>query len=440
MRFSRYNPGGKLLFAAVSLMILRYPLYQIAFEAADFVLTWQGELYLLLVLVLGGLWGELPADLKSNYARAISLALLSGLLLLPVWLLNWPLLFFIPVILLLILLSLRQQFYSRQVDFSAESLRLQLLYLLALLLAGYLELSVNPVEILVFLLLLFFLQAAYSPEKSQEDKGERTWQPALLLFTASLLLSLLLGILFNLPLRAQIQTAVNFLLQAWNRLMSALAYLIGLLVYPVLLLAERLIDLVREREIMGEFIGEVVGEPEVLEFQEEAVSQLEATGIGRLILTIIIVAVIFLLIRRILRGRGEEDKGYTENRESLQAGPLLKKNAAEFIDRLREGFRERFGRPDYNLEDPVERIRYQYYQFLQLAQKYSYKNPGDSPRKYFTSLLEQENWQKTADLLEEFTVLYEQARYAGRASREEAEQAEKIREKLSRAAGSNNSS
>ncbi len=431
MNWSRYKLSSKIFFAGLVWLILRHPYQQIIYHNTGLSITWQQELFFLFCLFSAGVWVELYVGCTSRTKEIISLLLLFGFQLSIILLAAWPPLIFTSLVILTNLISLRQSFYRSQADLSAELPRLLSLYLLVLLYANFRHINVNITEIIIFfILLLFFNHFAVADFVQEQTKGSKNWHMAIFFFISSLGLTLLLILIFNLPFHEQLSSLMAVLFQSWSSLMEYLAYVIGWLLYPLLFVLGQIVSYLREGFGEENVIWEGAEEYEPLEIQETVTRELQEPGFTGFIILLLLFILAIFIIKKIIKKREKESEDYREERERLAAAPLLRKQSQKILKNIKDKISSRFFRPNYDLQNPVEKVRYHYYRFLKFAGDYQPKPPGLTPRGYQTKMLQEEKWQEAAEQLQELTSIYEKARYSRRASAAEAEKASQLLQEI----------
>ena len=423
---------NKFIFSGIILLILRNPAAVVISELQDFNYYFGIEIWIFLALSGFGVGNfiinEAITEQRKQQLISIMLVILAALI--PI-LLAWPAAFFLTFSLILYMLSLRGNMYESRVDFSTDLPWMLLIYLLSIVLAGRMGVVTALGEVVLFMLLVILLGIMLQLRKDKFESSLSAFKILLPFFTFLLIIALLLSVPFNIPIFSGIVALVNLMI-------DGVFVLIDLALVPISYLVIVFYYIIRWlQSIFG-------GEPEIIEelggFEEapedqfelaETASESAAGNIAGIIIIVLLGFLAFWMLKKYLNYREGTEEDVREVRENLDAAELFKRDVKNLFNNLRSRFGSKSQKPEYNMEDPCEQVRYFYYSFLQKAARTTSRSPGVSPRQYCENLAQNKVWQQNYTSLGRLTKLYEKARYGQEITREEAEEAEMLWNKLS---------
>ena len=422
---------NKFLLAGFWLLVLRHPASGLLVDLEGFVPGAEMDYWIFGGLALLSLGTHLidNSRLSDRLQQLFSLVLPAAVALIPV-VLGWPPVAFIVFTLILYILAIRGSMYGGRVDFSTDLPWILLIYLGAVYAGSRLGQTPALYEVFLFIFLIIWHGVMLQLGEDKFSDTPTAFKTLFPFFAVLVLASLLLALPFNLPIAAAFLALVDLIGSAFFALVDLILWPVAYLVLPVYYLFRFLQGLFGgEPEVLEQMMELDEGEEMVSEFQETAG---ESSASGLLAVVIIALLLIFALwlLRRYL-GYEEREEGYVkEEREDLGAASLFREDVKNLISGVRDRFRRK-SEPDYDRQDPCQRVRYCYYSLLKNWQDFKPRPRGASPRRYFElltgaedpPLLEDEDISKQ---LWQLTRLYEDARYGGEVSEEEAGRAEEI--------------
>ncbi|MFW5998405.1 MAG: hypothetical protein ACOCP5_01480 [Halanaerobiaceae bacterium] len=403
-------------------------------RAEIYQITW-----IFFVIVSGIIFIKIILYTSKKYYKIMVLILLIGLNILILYLLNWPLLLFIPVSLILILISFRFQFYEEGPSFLLDFILGTLILILNIVLYYNTGLHLNIyTNIILFFVLAILLSFIFNINQIQIY--EYSVRPKIIMIIVSVFVvgviipGLFLGLYLESSFFVGILTAIK-----WG--FRLFGYVILGIIYPVLRLISPLlqyfadIDLESpEKEVEG---PESSNNPEDLR-ESVKPGKNPISGITQYIpyvlwglLICVILWLIYKVIKKILQRRNKEKqvKGYTEERETIFTFEELKESLGDLWQDINI-FKKRSSKKDYNRNDPAEIIREIYFNFLiKFNNTVSFKI-FFTPNEYLKRLKNKFQDQK---YYKELTKLYNKARYSKKIKEEDADRAKSIWEKIKNA-------
>ena len=423
---------NKFIFSGIILLILRNPATVIISELQGFYYSFEVEIWIFLVLSGFGVGNFIinTAITEQRRQQIISILLVVIAALIPI-LLSWPAAFFLAFSLILYIVSLRGNMYDSRVDFSTDLPWILLIYLLSVIGAGRLGEVPALGEIVLFMLLVILLGIMLQLKKDKFASSLSAFKILLPFFTFLLIMALLLSVPFNIPIFAGFIALVNNMIDGVFALIDLVFVPISYLVLVFYYIFRWLQSVFGgEPEVMEELGGMEDAPEEQFEMVETA-SESAAGNILGFIIIVLLVFIAFWLLKKYLNYGEEKEEGVKEVRENLDASELFKRDVKNLFHNLRSRFVGESQRPEYNMEDPCQKVRYFYYSFLQKAATTTSRPPGISPRQYCENLAQNRAWEQSYNSLRRLTELYEKARYGQEITREEVKTAEQLWEEIS---------
>ncbi len=424
---------NKFIFSGIILLMLRNPLVIMIAELEGFSPAVEVEIWVFLTLSWFGI-GNLIVNrmIKNKLRQQISIILLLvSAAIIPIWL-AWPYAFFLTLTLILYIISLRGNMYDSRIDFSTDLPWILFFYLLLLVAAGSLGAvpALGEVILLILLVILFGIFLQIKQEKFASSAS--AFKIFLPFFAFLLIIAFVLSLPFNIQVYSAIITLGNYIYEGIFGLIDLIfvpvSYLV-LVVYYIVRWLQRIFG--GEPEIMEELGGFEEAPEEQLELAEPA-SETVAGNVAAIIFIILLGIFAWWFLQKYLNYGAEKNEDVIETRENLDAARLFKQDAKNFFNNLRSRLSWEDKEPQYELNDPCQKVRHIYYSFLQKAEATTFRSPGASPRQYCEQLTEQEIWREYKSALHRLTRLYEKARYGEKVTVEEVETAEQLWREISR--------
>lgn len=169
---------------------------------------------------------------------------------------------------------------------------------------------------------------------------------------------------------------------------------------------------------------------------EDMIKQAEKTkdisgGIGLWWLYILLgLLIVYLSFKVWNLSQNNNEEGFSETRESLLTSQALKDDFKQFMNKIKRPFGRENTVNIYDKSSSVMIIREIYYKFISRSIRYKPYHRSYTPNNYLALLLRIDQLNFKKDYLRVLTVLYNRARYGGRADREDVERAEEIWQEL----------
>lgn len=350
---------------------------------------------------------------------------------------GWSKYFFLPLYFLLLFIPLRLKKYSYS-DYEAfqlylkDILMLVILYTVLLILQGFLPYSYSLLQVLAFYLLCFWM--IFIHHQRCESYAFRAARKVHTVSAAGYLFLVVIvaGVIGLFPAgRSSIAYVLGKVGTVLKIIFEYFLYLVALVVAGVLNLLQ---GFQRNTEIDFPEGEESVKIAEEMEYINP---DMLPGGALSAIFQLLLVVLAFYLFYRVISGWGEEntgdEKGMVEERESLFEPGRLRNDFFRFLRSLKE---RTFGRkgPVYDQNDPVQIVRECYYRFLLSAHQVCEFHKFYTPREFFQEIKDKFNVDMEAEsegreVIDRLTELYNRARYRGKISRAEIEEARECKDK-----------
>jgi len=431
LNLNRYKILNRLFNAGIWYLILRVPAEIYAQDTLDFSFNLQVEIWLVAFLFVAGLWAVISREMYFDQSLSVGLGYLfliaAGSAV--AYYFNWNLELFIPLAILLTVVSLRQAFYGNKLDYSSDIPRLILIYLFSILLSYNFQGEVLIWQIFSFFILILAQAVTIKIDKKKLGSGiTGSYGPMFIFFIIMIFAAIIFAIPFQLPLLEVVKTIASQVYQFIRPVLYYLAMGIFYLIYPVMLFI---------RWIFSNFGSEVQeGEaqygPRTPEDNADYfIEVIETPDIPLVeIVTVIILIIIGIyLIKRLTRGKADADNYLSEERENLSTPRMIIHDLGQLWNKVKAGLSSK-KKPRYDLNQPCQAVRYYYYKFSQLAAKDLIKEKNLSARDYKDELIYNAGWQGEKSELDNLVKIYEKARYKEEVDNQEVEKAVSLWQQL----------
>ena len=397
-------------------------------------------LWVVLVIVLGIVTEKLIRIYERKYLKEIGIVCLILINVIIIFWLDWPLLLFVPLFLLITLFSFRYELYrsgsSFLLDFSIGTL-----ILLLNIISYYntpLDLNIYTNVILFFIIsifLLFILNIKHMRIYEYSIRPRILITVVFIFIIAVLFLGLFLGLSLGSSFFEGIITSIQ-----WG--FRLIGYVILGIIYPFLRLVAPVLEFFGDLDLE---MQEEIEAPEGSDMQEglEQIEPGEGLELEFLefipyvlwgLLILLMIWIIYRTISRIIekikqllnREKADEKEGYIEERETIFSFEELQNNFKDFWRNINLFNRKRKPKKEYD-DNPVEIIREIYYKFLFKFNAIVSFNLYFTPREYLNNL---KNKVQIYEYYQELTDLYNKARYGHEVDEEDVKKAGEIWEKI----------
>ena len=424
LNLNRYKLLNRLFNAGIWYLILRVPAEVYASDILNFSFNFQVDIWLIAFLFLAGLWAIIS---RENYFDR-SLMIGGGYLFLiaagsaTVYLLNWPLELFIPMAILLSVVSLRQAFYGNRVEYSDDIPRLTLIYLFSILISYNFQGEVLIWQVFIFFILILAQAVTIKVEKKELGKGlTASYGPMFIFFIIMIFAAIVFAIPFQLPILEVVRTIAGQVYQIIRPVIYYVTLGIFYLLYPVMLFIRWIFsNFTPEGQEEEAQFGPRTPEDQAEQFQE--IIETPDLPIAEIITVIILIGIGIYLIKRLTKSGETADNYLSEERESLSAPKMLMNDLEELWNKVKAGF-SRDKKTQYDMNQPCQAVRFYYYKFSQLAANDLIKEKNLSARDYKDELIYNAGWQEEKLELDNLISIYEKARYKEEVESEEVERA-----------------
>ena len=424
LNLNRYKLLNRFFNAGIWYLILRVPAEVYASDILNFGFNFQVDIWLMAFLFLAGLWAVIA---RENYFDR-SLMIGAGYLFLiaagsaMAYFLNWPLELFIPLAILLAVVSLRQAFYGNRVEYSDDIPRLILIYLFSILISYNFQGEVLIWQVFIFFILLLAQAVTIKVEKKELGKGlTASYGPMFIFFMIMIFAAIVFAIPFQLPILEVVRAIAGQIYQIIRPVIYYVTLGIFYLFYPVMLFIRWIFSNFTPEGQEGEAqFGPRTPEDQAEYFQE--VIETPDLPIAEIITVIILIGIGVYLIKRLTKSGTATDNYLSEERESLSAPKMFINDLGELWNKMKAGF-SRDKKIQYDMDQPCQAVRFYYYKFSQLAAKDLIKEKNLSARDYKDELIYNAGWQEEKLELDNLISIYEKARYKEEVESEDVERA-----------------
>ncbi|MFW6301502.1 MAG: hypothetical protein ACOC1W_03110 [Bacillota bacterium] len=431
LNLNRYKLLNILFNAGIWYLILREPAAIYARDILDFSFNLQVESWLVAFLFIAGLWAVISREIYFDQGSIVGLGYLflitAGSAV--AYFLNWHLELFIPLAILLTVVSLRQAFYGNRVDYSSDIPRLTLIYLFSILVSYNFQGQVLIWQILLFFILILAQAVTIKIDKQQLGKGfTASYGPIIIFFLIMLFAAIIFAIPFQLPLLAVAGSIAGQIYQLIRPVLYYFIMAIFYLIYPVMLFI---------RWIFSNFISEgqeteAQSDPRTPEdnakYLQKAIESPDLP-LAEIVTVIILIIIGIYLIKRLTKSGTDDDNYLSEERESLSAPKMFINDLGNLWNKVTAGL-GRNKKAQYDLNQPCQAVRYYYYKFSQLAAQDLIKEKNLSARDYKDELIYNAGWQEEQPELDNLISIYEKARYKEEVDDQEVEIAARLWQQL----------
>ena len=403
---------------------MRTPAEVYAIDILDFNFNFQVEVWLITFLFMAGTWAVIS---QENYFDQGLLVGLGYLILIAAgsgvaYFFGWNLELFIPLAVLLTVASLRQAFYGNRVEYSDDIPRLILIYLFSLLISYNFHGEVLIWQVFLFFIMILAQAVTIKIDKKKlEDGFTGSYGPMLIFFIIMIFAAIIFAIPFQLPLIEVVRTIAGQFYQFIRPVLYYLTLGIFYLFYPVMLFI---------RWIFSNFSpegqeGEAQFGPRTPEDTAEQVQEFLETPdipLAEIVTVIILIIIGIYLIKRLTKSGTGDNNYLLEERESLSAPKMFLNDLGQLWNKVKAGL-SRKKKPEYDMNQPCQAVRFYYYKFSQLAAKDLLREKNLSARDYKDELIYNAGWQEERLELDNLISIYEKARYKEEVDVEEVEKA-----------------
>ncbi|MFN2364607.1 MAG: hypothetical protein ABR596_09925, partial [Halarsenatibacteraceae bacterium] len=411
--------------------ILRVPAAIYAQDILDFSFNLQVEIWIIAFLFAAGLWAVISREIYFDQSLIVGLGYLFLIAVgsAVAYYFNWHLELFIPLAILLTVVSLRQAFYGNKVDYSSDIPRLTLIYLFSILLSYNFQGEVLIWQVFSFFILILAQAVTIKIDKKKLSSGiTGSYGPMFIFFIIMIFAAIIFAIPFQLPLLEVVKTIAGQIYQFIRPVLYYLTLGVFYLMYPVMLFI---------RWIFSNFSSEVQeGEaqygPRTPEDNADYFIEVIETPeipLAEIVTVIILIIIGIYLIKRLTRSKTDDDNYLSEERESLSAPKMFVNDLGQLWNKVKAGLSSK-KKAQYDLNQPCQAVRYYYYKFSQLAAKDLIKEKNLSARDYKDELIYKAGWQEEKPELDNLIKLYEKARYKEEADNQEVEAAASLWQQL----------
>ena len=421
-------------------MILRVPAEVYAKDILAFSFNLQVEIWLIAFLFIAGLWAVISQQIFFDQSLIVGLGFLSLIAVgsAVAYYLNWQLELFIPLSILLVVVSLRQAFYGNRVEYSSDIPRLTLIYLFSILISYNFQGQVLIWQVFLFFILILAQAVTIKVDKQQLGKGfTASYGPMFIFFIIMIFAAIIFAIPFQLPL---LEVFRNIAGQVYQLIRPVLYYVtlgIFYLFYPVMLFIRWIFsNFTPEGYEQEAQFGPRTPEDSADHFQE--VIETPNIPLAEIVTVIILIIIGVYLIKRLTRGGTDDDNYLSEERESLSTPKMLINDLGQLWNKFKTGL-SRKKKPQYDMNQPCQAVRFYYYKFSQLAAKDLIKEKNLSARDYKDELIYNAGWQLEKPELDNLISIYEKARYKEEVEQKEVEKAASLWQQLKKKREARNS-
>ncbi len=431
LNLNRYKLLNRLFNAGIWYLILRVPVEVYARDILYFDFDFQIEIWIFAFLFIAGLWAVISQEIYFDQSLIVGLGYLTLIAAgsAVAYYLNWNLEFFIPLAILLTVVSLRQAFYGNRVEYSEDIPKLTLIYLFSILIAYNFQGQVLIWQVFIFFILILAQAVTIKIDKKQLGKGlTASYGPMFIFFMIMIFAAIIFAIPFQLPLLEVVRTIAGQVYQIIRPVLYYVTLGIFYLFYPVMLFIRWIFSNFTPEGQEGEAqFGSRTPEDSADHFQE--IIEAPDIPLAEIVLVILLIILGIYIIRRLTRGKADDDNYISEERESLSAPKMFINDLGQLWNKVKAGL-SRKKKPQYNMNQPCQAVRFYYYEFSQLAAKDLLKEKNLSARDYKDELIYNAGWQQEKPELDSLITIYEKARYKEEIATEEVEKAASLWQQL----------
>ncbi|MFW5992395.1 MAG: hypothetical protein ACOCQN_04310 [Halanaerobiaceae bacterium] len=412
------------------------------------------QLWMVAVIFITIHWSKYLARINRELYRKLVIGAYLILNILLLRIIEWPLIFFTPLLLILILTGLRFRFYSKSANFNTDFFAGVLFLLFNIILRNRLGFNINYANVILFFAIGICLSVLFNLKGMQHRGYATQFKPTLIMILVFAVMVVIVAFILGLPLQP---TFFQGILNIIGWIYDIFAQLLLAIIYPIVWLLAPLMQLIMsfEPEQQPEDESQSMRDPEEMrpDLPEKAGEKepLFNTQIIAYIIYAVLIVLMALLVAYVVKklwerwkNRSKEEEGYTEERKSLFTMEEFKNDLNNLWSGIKSRFtRQRQGKKSYDGSDPALIIREIYYRFLLryqvLAAFYRYNTPieylkkitGKIGKKDEENKQDKEKQVQTQDKrLKQLTELYNKARYSESVTEEDIENARELWEKI----------
>lgn len=410
------------------------------------------QLWMVAVIFITIHWSKYLGRINRELYRKLVIGVYLILNILLLRIIDWPLLFFVPLLLILIFVGLRFRFYSRSANFNTDFFAGVLFLLFNIILRNRLGFNINYGNVILFFAIGICLSVLFNLKGMQHRGYAAQFKPTLIMILIFAVIVISIAFILGLPLQPMFfQGIINII----NWVYNLFAQVLLAILYPIIWLLAPLMQFImsfepeerpqedesqglRDPEEMSPDLPEKAGEQEPL-FNTQIIAYVFYAVLIVLMALLVAYVAKKLWDRWQERDKKEED-GYIEERKSIFTMEEFKNDLNNFWSGVKSRFNRQSQREkQYDGSDPALIIREIYYRFLlkyqQLAAFYRFNTPieyfnkvtGKTQKKDEENHIEKENQDER---LKQLTVLYNKARYGESVTEEDIEKARELWEKI----------
>lgn len=431
LNLNRYKILNILFNAGLWYLILRIPAEVYARDILNFSFTFQVEIWLIAFLVSTGLWAVISQKLYFDQSLTVGLGYLfliaAGST--AAYYLNWNLELFIPLSILLTVVSLRQAFYGNRVEYSDDIPRLIFIYLFSILIAYNFQGEVLIWQVFSFFILILAQAVNFKVDKKKLGKGlTASYGPMLIFFMIMVFAAIVFAIPFQLPLLEVVRVIAGQVYQIIRPVLYYLTLGIFYLLYPVILFIRWLFSNFSSENQNGEAQFGPRTPQDNADYLQEAI-ETPAIPLAEIVTVIVLLIIGVYLIKKLTKSGTAEENYLSEERENLSAPKMFVHDLGQLFNKLKANL-SRNNKIHYDLDQPCQAVRFYYYKFSQLAAKDLIKEKNLSARDYKDELIYNAGWQFEKPELDNLISIYEKARYKEEVETEEVKKAASLWKQL----------
>ena len=394
--------------------------------------------WIIIVVLLGIITGNIIKPSDKDYIKAIKLGVLITVNIALILLLKWPILIYIPISLVLILLSFRYGLYESSNTFLTDFIIGTVILVFNIFLHYNTGLRLNIyTNIILFFAISIFLAFIFNL-KNNIDFSEYSLRPKM--FISAIFIFIMIVVIPGLILGFTLEsTFFEGILSVIKFIFRGFGYILLGIIYPILKILGPLLEFITDVEL--EPRERQPEEREAPNFQDQMTENMkpeEGAGLDFLsfipyvlwgILILVLIWLIYRLIKKIFQKRDTEEvkKGYTEERETVFSLEDLQNNFKDFWNSLNVFNRNKRKHREYDQNNPGEVIREIYYKFLLKYNKIVSFNLYFTPYEYLNHLRNQINHN---EYYKELTNLYNKVRYGKKVERDDVKKAQEMWKKI----------
>ncbi len=415
-----------LLFSFLTALLIT-PLFYPAADALG--QTWNRPLlvaWIALVVLTGTAMGRVWSKKSITVSvRVTCLAAMAAAHLFLLWIGALSLWVHVPVILILVVLSLRFWLYYTVAEFPTDFALMALAMLFFLILQGRTAIAVGLWELIAFFGAGFALVLLFHVREMERQGFRAPYRMILVVMGLYLLLVLIVGAVGGIPLGVE---ATQVFLSILRAVYNAAAYVFLLLLYPIVRLLGPFMEWISDQFADEPRMEEEERAPqdmELDEFMEAAPDNGEAWTLPDGALWALGTAALIILLiwafRRLQIPKLDEEEGVEEERSSVFSSDSLRRDVSALLKGWAKPLQDWAAKRSAAGGDPVLRIRAAYGEFLRAIGRIEPRRKDFTPSAFREYLHDK---YVIPPALQRLTELYNRARYGERAGEEEAAEAE----------------